>query len=264
MNNEQIITFVSRKGTRVRMSDLLTDSQYRASVVSRRQENHDPAVGLKKGLKLLRQILQAAEANSATAMEIADEIAVLLIRNNNAVSLRSAFRYLELANRIERANNPNSALIHVRKAIIGVILVKLPHYVGGKGNVPLGQALKSKAEKSFKSCDISQIDLARLMTLLACTQLLTDDEGNTGHFRDAANSLLRRPTWSSASITNIINGVTNPHYHEWMSDESDNTQGAQHKLQPNAETILAMEAARAGDVEEVGDISDLFKDLHSD
>lgn len=36
------------------------------------------------------------------------------------------------------------------------------------------------------------------------------------------------------------------------------------KLIPNAETIAAMEEARAGNLEEVGDISDLFKDRHSD
>lgn len=36
------------------------------------------------------------------------------------------------------------------------------------------------------------------------------------------------------------------------------------ELIPNAETIAAMEEARAGNLEEVGDISDLFKDRYSD
>ncbi|MBX9879668.1 MAG: hypothetical protein K2Y22_14515 [Candidatus Obscuribacterales bacterium] len=217
MSND-IIEFKTVKGTRVNMSDMLTNSEYRASVVSKRQENDDADVGLKKALKLLRRILQAAEPNSATAIEICDEIAVLLINNNTGRSLRTSLSYLESANRMEKAINSRSALISARKALIGVILVSLPHYTNGKGNVPLGQALKSKAEKSFKSCDISQIDLARLMRLLACTQLLTDDEGDTGHFGSAADSLLRRPHWSTASITNIVNGVTNPHYKEWMGD----------------------------------------------
>lgn len=228
MNESSTQTIVFRKALRINMSDMLADSQYRREVISRLQANDDYKIRFKRALKLLRNVLQAAEANPATAIEVADEISVILIKEDTAKSLRAALHYLELANKLERETNPNSALVAARKALIGVVLVRLPHYLNGKGNVPLGQALRAKAEKSLKHCDISQIDLARLMTLLACIQSLTDDEGLTGHAGTAAEALFIRPNWSAASITNMINGVTNPNYKEWMdtkaeeADPSDN------------------------------------------
>ncbi len=258
--NESTTQSQIRKGTRLNFSNLLVDRKYRAEIVSLRLARTDRAAGFKSAFKLLRQILRAAEANSPQAAEVADEITVLLLKELQipASRVRAALRYLELANNIEKASNPRSALIAARKAVIGVILVELPGYVDGKGNPPLGEALKKKADKSLKNCDMTQVDLARLMALMACIQWVKDD-CNTGHackaadaLNAAAYALNNRPSWSTASITNIINSerlVPEP-------DPNPNTDPP--CLIPNAETIAAIEAARAGDLEKVASISDLF------
>ncbi len=261
----------TRKGQRLNFSALLVDSRYRAEIVSLRLARTDRAAGFKSALKLLRKVLRAVEANSPQASEVADEITVLLLKELQipASRVRAALPYLELANKIDKASNPRNALIAARKAVIGVILVELPNYFKGEndaplGNVPLGNALKRKAVKSSKNCDLAEADLARFMALMACIQWVKDD-CNTGHackaadhLNAAANALSIRPNWSVASITNIVNGVTAPISE--VNAETEPEPAEMPCLTPNAETVAAIEAARAGELEKVASISDLFSD----
>lgn len=241
------------------LSEVLINSKERARVVGQLKGTDK---GFKRAVKLLRKVLKEHQlaSNLPAVAEVADEISVLFLSALQipARRVKAALPYLELANNIEKASNPRSALIAARKAVIGEILVQLPHYVDGKGNVLLGTALKAKALKSFKNCDLSKIDLARLMALMSCVQWLKDDI-NTGLTGQAAEALRTRPNWSVASPTNIINGVSEPDY-----DGYDEPTACPCPLTPNAETIEAMESARQGDLTEVGDISDLFHDLYSD
>ena len=277
------LTFNLSKRIHLSLSDAVNDSRIRADVVAQLLE----ADQAKQARQLLRKVLREHQANSnqKLAAEVADEITLVLLRlHAGQHELRLALRYLELANNLEKTYSPRSALIAARKAIVGTILEALPSYLnGGKGNPKLGAALKAKGLKLLKNCDLAEVDLARLMELLYCIQAMNDDQ-HTGHTKSAGKCLRQRPDWSTASITNMVNGVTDPLYIDWTDYEPSAPSSVQRidirnctllqelpalpaqvcSLIPNAETVQASEAAQQGDVVEVGDISDLFNDLHSD